>query len=257
MSTEQVDDLPLVNTGELVAEVGEYSVRQNEKYRWLQDGDGIQSIMDRQTPAKLLLPTHHAMFCAIACLEQTKRVLNLGCGPGAVERNLNRDFPQLSCISIDASQQVIDLAQEHFMLCEEHKFITMRAEEFLKKNTDKFDIVFVDLFEHEVMAACLHDSTFYKDICSCISTNGIVALNLNPKDQDDLLQILLPLRNYFPNVWLSKIHDRSNIVLLATSNLGFDITEQLKECIYGAGLFDFDLIAVAKQFIQLPEPGYN
>ncbi len=252
MSTEQVDDLPLANTGELVAEVGEYSVRQNEKYRWLQDGDGIQSIMDRQTPAKLLLPIHHAMFCAVVCLPQAKRVLNLGCGPGSIERRLESRFKHLGCVSVDMSQQIVDLAKEYFLLAERNQFITMRAEEFLASTTDKFDIVFVDLFERAVMARCLYDSVFYQNLHTCVLPNGIVAFNLIPKDQDDLLHVLLPLRQYFPNVWLSEIDGRSNIVLLATMDSGFDLDRELKRDNNDADYVGVDTIVLSKKFLRLP-----
>lgn len=254
MSTELVDDLPLANTGELLVEVGEYSVRQNEKYRWLQDGNAIQSVMDRQNPAKLLLPTHHAMFCAVACLPQATRVLNLGCGPGAVERKLNRDFQHLSCTSVDVSEQVIDLAKDYFQLPEDHAFIIMRAEEFLASNTDRFDIVMVDLFEHTTMAECFYDWVFYRDINSCIDPAGIVAFNLIPQDQNDLLQILLPLRQYFPNVWFSEIAGRSNIVLLATMDTEFNPGTRAREGLSDRRLFDFDPILDAEKFSCLPMP---
>lgn len=247
-------DLPRVDTGELLAKVGEYEVRQNKKFRWLQEGNSIQSLMEREQPSNLILPTHHAMFCAVACLRQATSVLSLGSGSASIERKLFKSFPHLSCVSVDASKQMVDLTKEYFLEPGEHKFIVQTAEDFLDWNTDKFDIVMVDLFAREAMAQCLYDPRFYEAIHSSINLHGIVALNLIPQDQNDLLNVLLPLRKYCPNVWLSEVDNHSNIVLLATIDMEFDVTKQIIGCVEDAQLFGFDLNLIAGKFTRLPMP---
>ena len=210
--------------------------------------------MDRDVPSNLVLPTHQAMFCAVACLGQATSILILGSGSASIERQLFSSFPHLSCVSVDASEQMIDLAKEYFLAPSDHEFIALPAEDFLQSNSDKFDIVMVDLFARETMAQCLYEPRFYAAISSSIHSHAIVALNLIPQDQKDLLNVLLPLRKYFPNVWLSEIDNHSNIVLLATLDMEFDISNQIAGSIKDTELFSFNLDLMAGKFTRLPMP---
>lgn len=253
MTTDEISDLPLADSGELLIELETFSVRQNETYRWLQERKSIQSIMDRRSPSRLVLPIHHAMFCAIAAVKNPTNILNLGCGPGALERKLANDFRHLNCVSLDASMHIIELAEKYFFLPCDHNFINARAEEYLQNTMLNFDVVMVDLFAKESMAQCLYELGFYENIACCLSAQGIASLNLIPQDQDDLLKVLLPLREYFRNVWMLEIAGRSNIVLLASKNASFDLLESVKKHAAHRNEYGFEPADLAPHFIRLPD----
>ena len=82
--------VPLANSGNKLREDGTFSVWQNDQYRWVQEGDAIQSVMSRSNPADLVLPNHRYMFVALALADMRAdssiKVLNLGFGLGAIER---------------------------------------------------------------------------------------------------------------------------------------------------------------------------
>ena len=246
-------NLPLADSGELIASVNNYSVRQNDAYRWLQEGLSIQSMMDRKQPSRLVLPTHHAMFLAIAAAENPEKILNLGCGLGALERKIASDFPFLGCISVDASTDIIDLAKQFFLPPIGYDFTIARAEQYLQKNEQKFDVVFVDLFAQESNAKCLYEAKFYQGISQCLGERGVVSINLIPHDQADLLKILLPLRKFFSSVWLTEVSGRKNIVLLCTKSVRINLLELVRDDEQTIDAFGFDPKKMALEFLLLPQ----
>lgn len=246
-------DLPLADSGDLIAQVGKYSVRQNDTYRWLQEGSSIQLMMDRKQPSRLVLPMHHAMFLAIAAAENPSRILNLGCGLGALERKMASDFPFLNCISVDASVEIIELAKKFFFLPCGQGFTIARAEQYLQQDKQKYDVVFVDLFEQESLAECLYEATFYQGMSQRLGERGVVSINLIPNDQADLLRILLLLRKFFPTVWLAEVSGRSNIVLLGAKFEPKNLLQLVSDNEQGTGAFGFDPQKMALEFLLLPQ----
>ena len=77
--------VPLANSGNKLHEHGTFSVWQNDQYRWVQDGDAIQSVMARANPADLVLPNHRYMFVALALAgirpDSSKKNIEFGIWP--------------------------------------------------------------------------------------------------------------------------------------------------------------------------------
>ncbi|MEM7469177.1 MAG: hypothetical protein AAF387_20160, partial [Pseudomonadota bacterium] len=215
--------LPLANAGEQILQTGTFSVWQDERFRWLQEGDAIQSVMLLSNPSALVLPTHQLMFLAFALVESPLEVLNLGFGLGAIERKIFQDFPRSRCTSVDISELLVNLAKEKFFVPSSHDVKICPAEEFLVSVNQQFDIVFIDLFVKGKTAEILAEEKFYRLLSQCVNDCAFVALNIIPDDENELLTVLLPLRKYFPSVAMATVENRSNIIILASKKSSFDL----------------------------------
>lgn len=245
--------IPVANTAELVEQLGPYQVRESDLYRWLQDGDAIQSVMSITNPAELVLPNHRAMFAAFAFASDARKVLNLGFGLGAIERQLQLSYPALNLRSVETSQDVVALAKKYFEIAASYPVVIDAAERYLGSCKETFQIIFVDLFQSGLHASCLYAVAFYEYLLGTLSTDGVLSINLIPRGQQDLLDILIPLRQVFPNVLISKIANRSNVVVIASRTDVVHRPTDVQRITKLNTMFGFDFDAILGAYLPLPE----
>ena len=193
-------------------------VREWERYRWLQlGGDSVQSLMDLNVTDQIILPNIKALLSAFLFCPSPKRLLNLGLGAVSLERYLNAKRPEIGITSVEPIEQVIQLAKDYFFLPERVAVIQDTAEHFLSTHNDSYDIILCDIFAAEKQPDCLYDSSFYADVFKCLDMNGILAINLLPDSEQDVIDILVPMKNYFDNISLLEVPNHLNVIIFASS----------------------------------------
>ena len=247
-------EIPLADSGRLISANGSYTVWQDDKFYWVQEGADIQSVMSIDFPAELVLPTHRLMYVATELVGRPRSILNLGFGVGSLERKLQSDFPNVDCTSVDVSRELTEIAQQFFFLDNAGTIVIAKAEDYLAATSQKYDVIFIDLFAAGLNASCLYEGVFYKNLVSSMHEQSVAAINLIPHDEPDLLKILLPLRQYLPQVALAQIEGRKNIVLVAGNSLHASLPDQAQarhdKLSESPKQVSWDLTA----FTQLPEP---
>ena len=86
-----------------------------------------------------------------------------------------------------------------------------------KKETASYDIILCDIFIDEEHPACLYESDFYADVFNCLDKTGVLAINLLPESEEDVVEILLPMKNYFNHISLLEVTDHTNAIIFASS----------------------------------------
>lgn len=194
-------------------------VREFENYRWLQiGGDSIQGLMDVNSPEQILLPNIQALLVTLLFCPEPDRVLNLGFGCGSIERFFIAHYPDLDITSLEASAEVIRLAKDYFFFGNEQSIVYSSAEEFLSKKNEVYDIVLCDIFEDEEHPACLYDPIFYTNIVTHLDEAGVLAINLLPETEDDVVSILSAMKNHFDYISLLEVPNHFNAILLASKH---------------------------------------
>ncbi len=229
-------------------------VREFENYRWLQiGGDSIQGLMDVSSPSQILLPNIQALMATLLFCPEPKQLLNLGFGCGSIERFCIERFSDLEITSLETSESVIKLAKEFFFIGEGCQIINTSAEVFFANESKTYDIILCDIFNDEEHPACLYDDSFYNNLVNCLEDNGVLAINLLPESEDDVLDILLPMKNYFDNISLLEVPNHFNAILYA-SNFKLPETTELEtlanKCLKQTGL---DLSDLPKRLNRLME----
>lgn len=198
---------------------GILEVHQHNRFRWIYTGsNSILSLQDPEHPEKLQLPNQIAMMTALLWNDQPKQLLVLGAGCGAFERFINFHLPGVEFASLDADASLIKLAHRYFSMPEDWKVIHQQAEAYLATCERQYDVLFCDLFTGEFHAPCVYDEEFYRHATDCLTKGGALTINLLPSSETDLINLLLPLRRYFPSVMIFDVPHSGNVVILASQD---------------------------------------
>jgi spermidine synthase len=120
--------------------------------------------------------------------------------------------------SIEKTELVIQLAKEFFFIEDGFQIINTPAEVFLTNEKKYYDIILCDIFNDEEHPTCLYSDGFYKSMGNCLNDEGVLAINLLPKTEDDMLNILSLMKNYFDNISLLEVPDHFNVILFASNS---------------------------------------
>ena len=232
MSLEQIYELK-PEESELLYSVSDaeeiIEVRQWQQYRWLHLGDrSVQALMMTDAVEQVVLPNIQALLAVLLFCPEPKRLLNLGLGGASLERYLDSKWPGVQITSVESNKQIIELAKDYFYLPEKIDVKHEQADRFVKKNTQTYEIILCDIFVADNQASCLYDESFYANISKCIDENGILAINILPESEEDVVNVLLPMKNYFAYLYLLEFPDFSNAIIFASCKKIPDSDELVK-----------------------------
>jgi len=130
------------------------------------------------------LPMLYSRTISIAAIfpQDIKRVLILGLGAGSIPVYLHRFLPDASIDTVELDPGVIDVAKKYFGLRETEKFhlVAGDARVFLNRNTEPYDLIFVDAFTGSYIPFHLMTKEFYQLVRSRLSPHGVAAFNFLP-----------------------------------------------------------------------------
>jgi spermidine synthase len=228
-------------------------VHEHDGDRWVYTHDrSILSMMRLDAPADPVMPNHIAMLAALLFRELPDSVLNLGFGTGAFERFFGDRLPHTRVVSVDTSATLVEVARAHFRIGQDWPVIIQSAGDFLRTNTQLFDFVLCDIFNGDSHPDCLYDAGFHADAARSLEPGGVMALNLSPATERELLDILVPIRKNFANVLLVNLVDYGNVVLFAMQHPPADIGEQSKRAQLLGTRLRLDLQHIPERITILP-----
>ncbi len=197
---------------------GPLEVREIDGLRWFTAGGRyVQGMMDVTAPARVVLPHHHAMLGALAWARRDGRLLNLGLGCGTFERFAAAHLPHAGVVSVEPDAAVLSLAREHFGLPPGLAVVNATAADYLARADERFDVILCDIFVGEHHPDCLFDSYFHADLAAHLAEGGVLALNLSPDEDDEVVAILAALRQPIEWVMLAPVAEHGNVVVLAAN----------------------------------------
>jgi len=192
-------------------------VRQWEKYRWLHLGDdSVQTLMVLDAPDQIALENVQALLTTLLFCPAAKRLLNLGLGGASLERYLDLRQAGIEVRSVEANEKIIQLAKDYFQLPERIDVIHNSADVFLSMHKEIYDIILCDIFVADTQASCLYDTDFYADVSKCLDKTGVLAINILPEAEEDVLNMLLPIKDHFDHLYLLEFPDYMNAIIFAS-----------------------------------------
>jgi len=194
-------------------------VKENQHYRWFEyGGESIQSLMFKANPQQVVMPVAQSLLLFFLFKKTPLRVLNLGLGAGTLERLL-MTFPGVSMTSVENSQSIIDMAQQHFYLPEKIDVVCQDALEFVMQTEDDFDVILCDLFIGEKNPVFLFNADFYRQLVNISTKDSVISLNIKAESNQHLFQLLSTIKQFFPYIGLVEFTDYSNIVVIASKSV--------------------------------------
>jgi len=243
-------------TGKLLCKLATgIQVREQGGLRWMHfGGDAIQAMLVLGDPVRPIIPYQINMLVALLLNPDPGSLLNLGLGGGSFERFFSAFMPVLSLTSVELNPDVIQLQRDYFSIPGSASVIQSDAGSYLSSCAESYDVILCDIFEQTDIPSSLGQDSFYADAFRLLTTNGVLAINLLPHTEAELLNILLAVRSSFDHLLLLDLPDFKNILLfcLKQDPPGPSQLEQRAEAlITNTGI---DLSHVAGCIRVLPKP---
>lgn len=208
------------------------SVHDDGAKRWLafsgdkgEDGD-MQSIIDRDHPQTLVSPVCQALLAGLLFTPEPRQFLLLGLGGGAIARYLSQRQPHCYGDVVERSAAVADIAQQFFEFPQENWQIHLTdAQDFvsqahndLERQTEPhhYDYIVLDIAEQQASPDWLTEPTFLNHCREQLSRQGVMSINLVPRDAADFLKLLSRIRLAFDGQTLClSVPEYHNVLVLA------------------------------------------
>jgi len=206
---------------------GEISIADYNGIRSLYFGDGVmQSCLNLDQPHVLLTEYSKAMMTALVFRRRPESVLLIGLGGGSLVHFLLQACPDCSIDVVEVSGEVISLAREYFFLPKENKQLRVfhtAGQDFIRQQAgidQRYDLILIDAFDESGPAAVLTGRKFLSDCRSRLKADGVFAMNLWNRLQDNFPVMLETIRTAFAGhalkLLLGEVHE--NAIVLGFEN---------------------------------------
>jgi spermidine synthase len=185
-------------------------------------GNVLQSAMSLKTPHSLSLSYTRYMMAALLLNEQPENVLVVGLGAGSLLHFINYHFPHCLVDGIETSAHIINLCKKYFFLPETPALSIhcLDGYDFLADlpNKKKYDLILVDAFDADGMAATVYRSDFFALCCEHLTSGGIVSLNQWSGNRERLEEVKFDIEAQFESSVELPVPKRGNVICLARNN---------------------------------------
>lgn len=109
-----------------------------------------------------------------------KNILLLGVAGGSVIKTLRNEYQNIGKITgVELDEKTIKLANQYFGLSKVKnlEIIINDASEYVKKTSDKYDLIIIDIFQDKIMPDFLFSDSFITNTRQILTDNGIVLFN--------------------------------------------------------------------------------
>lgn len=157
--------------------------------------DAFYSDGDRYKPA-IAVAKHLRVSSA-----QIKNVLVLGAGLGSIVRVLDKQGCKPGYTLVEYDKIVLKWAMECF---ESHQLarinpVCMDALDFMEKNKDEYDLIFIDIFDSRVVPSFVFTPVFLLYCKNSLNSGGRVAFNYIVNDEQQYENIKQIFSSVFPD----------------------------------------------------------
>ncbi|MFD2916878.1 fused MFS/spermidine synthase [Psychroserpens luteus] len=155
-------------------------------------------------------------------LNKVNSILLLGLGGGSVIQTLRKDFKyQKHITAVDIDPIIIDIAKSEYNVQDtsELKIICQDAIEFVKQNSQQYDLIIVDLFIDTSIPKVFLSLNFWNDIIKLKSANGVILFNasLEKERSNDLKTVIKFLKSKVYQVDVFEKVNNVNTVVITKS----------------------------------------
>jgi spermidine synthase len=215
-----------------------FSGRHLQSRQWLAD------------PPTLILPyTWYMMAFPLARPTDPARALMIGVGAGSMAHFLRRHFPDCHIDAVDVSPAILAVARDFFALREDEKLhIHCRdGGEFLRMSKQQYDLILLDAFDGEGMAADLYAAPFFALARQRLTEDGILCCNLWSNHAGKRRAVFKQLRRTFVETVFLPVPERGNTVSLSGNRAlpWRGVCADYQELLQLSDRFGLDFVAMA------------
>jgi spermidine synthase len=230
-----------------------FDIREYQGIRWIRTPEGtVQSVMLLEDPAYPVLDYIQAMLCAVLFVHRPRKLLNLGLGAGAIERFLLTQLPGLALVSVEIDTRMIKIAKDYFQIPPSHPIVAQSAQHYLARNQDRFDILLSDVCTRQGAANSQLSPDFITHAAGVLNRGGVVAINLIPSSESEVVEVLIALRNDFPWIQIFDVPEADNMILFCTLQPSPPLAELIQRAAALRQTTGLDLSPICRRLITIP-----
>jgi spermidine synthase len=168
-----------------------------------------------------------------------KRVAMLGTAAGTTPRAYQHYLPDTTVDAVEIDGELLDIGRRYFGLRPGPKLnaITADARPFLRRATERYDVIMVDAYRQPYIPFYLTTKEFFALARDRLAPGGVVAINVGHPENSDRLEKVLSatLRSVFGNVARDPMEPTNTILM------GSDAPLSSGRLLEAAGSLDSDL----------------
>ncbi|MET0052391.1 MAG: hypothetical protein ABW095_15125 [Candidatus Thiodiazotropha sp.] len=197
-----------------------HQVHEYQGLRWLRHEDGsIQSIIWLERPDYPVFEYVRGMLCGLLFHPAPQRLLNLGLGAGTLERFLLRNLTDITLTSVEPDRDIQRMARDCFDLPGGHSVVTQSAQDYLNGCQATYDTIFCDIHPGPGENNPLDEDRFMANLARVLAPDGVVAINLLPEDEREIVRLLMQIRRHLPHIALFDVPQQQNLVLFGGTSV--------------------------------------
>lgn len=150
------------------------------------DVHGVQSLMSRRDPNKLVLGYTRTMMGFLLLQPAPARISMIGLGGGSLAKYCYHHLPDTKVVAIEIDPAVIALRDTFHIPPDDDRFEVICADgaEYVKGQDARPDVILVDGFLAHGMAAQLGTADFYAACYARLADDGVLVANFLESDRD-------------------------------------------------------------------------
>ncbi|EMR12952.1 spermidine synthase [Methylophaga lonarensis MPL] len=194
-----------------------------------------QSSMSLKVPYRLELSYTRAMMACLLFCAAPRKVLLIGLGGGSLVKFLLHHLPDCQIEVVEYREDVIQVAQRYFAVPDDPRLSIKKADGFAHASQQhylgetNYDLILVDAFDHEGMAASVGVQPFFDACAGILSKYGIMATNLWGTDRAGFNLTMQRInRSFDDNSLVLPVEDKGNVIAFARHQ-AFDLTTLRKQ----------------------------
>lgn len=231
-------------------------VREHKNYRWLatkqteQSPLVFQSLIKLDSAIQLVFPYTCAMTLFLLWQPPKVNLLNLGMGIGSIELALQNQ--PISITSVEQNKDIAEIAKKYFNLPNKTNLHIDSASSFLNKTAQTYDVILCDIFNSQDHSKSIFKHDFYQALKLKLNHNGVLFLNLMPKNAEQLKAILILIRQTFSHTVLVEFPNHKNIVLIIANKPIPDKQQLIDANTQHLKSHDFDFKSIIDSMLYIP-----
>jgi len=191
--------------------------------------DVVQTLIDLKQPERLQHPYARTMMAGLVYPPETKSVLLVGLGGGAVVHFLNRYFPDLRLDVVELDPAVVKVARDYFGTAENARtrIYVGDGRDFLQRSSGRYDLILLDAHLHPGAETdktghplSLQTQAFYRGLHERLEPGGVALFNLIARGEQDAY--IASICRAFADTELIWTPARGNVIVVAMIGPGPD-----------------------------------
>jgi spermidine synthase len=179
--------------------------------------EGVQSAMDLLHPDRLTLAYTRRMMAFLLFNCEPSRLLLLGLGGGSLAKFCYRRLPAAVVTAVEVNSDVIALRNEFRIPEDDDRFGVVHRDgaEYVSELRDGQDVILADACDHIGTTADLNTLEFYRNARRCLTSAGILVINLCGDRQLRTGHMLKIRQAFGENVLTLPVRPDGNVIVFA------------------------------------------